>query len=91
MTYDRTPAKEAIAAPMGGFQDEWIRACKGDLQTTCNFDCSGPMTEQRALALVADRAGKKIEYDGNTRRVTKAPEANAFLRREYRAGWPLST
>ena len=37
------------------------------------------------------RAGKKIEYDGCTGRVTNAPEANAFLRREYRAGWPLVT
>jgi predicted dehydrogenase len=91
MTYYRTPAKEAIAPPMGGFQDEWIRACKGDLKTTCNFDYSGPMTEQMALALVAYRAGRKIEYDGSTGRVTNAPEANAFLRREYRAGWPLNT
>ena len=91
MTYYRTPAKEAIAPPMGGFQNEWIRACKGDLKTTCNFDYNGPMTEQMALGLVAYRAGKKIEYDGSTGRVTNAPEANAFLRREYRAGWPLVT
>ena len=91
MTYYRTPSKEAIAPPMGGFQNEWIRACKGDLKTTCNFDYNGPMTEQMALGLVAYRAGKKIEYDGSTGRVTNAPEANAFLRREYRAGWPLVT
>jgi predicted dehydrogenase len=91
LTYYRTPTKDRITPPMGDFQAEWIRACKTDLKTSCNFDYNGLMTEQMALGLVAYRAGKKIEYDGKTGRVTNAPEANAFLRREYRPGWTLST
>lgn len=90
MTYYRTPAKDSIAPKMGGFQEEWIKACKGDLKTSCNFDYNGLMTEQMALGLVAYRAGKKLDYDGATGRVTNSEEANAFLRREYRAGWTLN-
>jgi hypothetical protein len=44
-----------------------------------------------AVLAGAYRAGKKIEYDGSSGQVTNAPEANAFLCREYRAGWPLNT
>ena len=42
------------------------------------------------LWLVAYRAGKKIAYDPVAGRVTDNPEANAFLRRTYRAGWTLN-
>ena len=90
MSYFRTPAKDAIMPPIGGFQEEWIKACKGNLKTSCNFDYNGIMTEQMALGLVAYRAGKKLDYDGATGRVTNSEEANAFLRREYRAGWALN-
>jgi predicted dehydrogenase len=90
MTYYRTPAADMIAPKMGGFQEEWIKACKSDLKTSCNFDYNGLMTEQMALGLVAYRAGKKLDYDGVTGRVTNGEEANAFLRREYRAGWTLN-
>ena len=90
MSYFRTPAKDTITPPIGGFQEEWIKACKGNLKTSCNFDYNGIMTEQMALGLVAYRAGKKLDYDGAAGRVTNSEEANAFLRREYRAGWALN-
>ena len=57
---------------MGGFQDQWVKACKGDLKTSCNFDYGGTLIEQLLLGLVAYRAGKKIQYDGDAGRVTKA-------------------
>ena len=37
--------------------------------------------------VVALRAGKKILYDGPNMKVTNVPQANDFLRREYREGW----
>ncbi len=67
------------------FQLEWIDACKGknnnvvhgtSSKTHCDFDYSGTMIEQMLLGLVAHRAGKKLEYDPATGRVTNAPEAN---------------
>jgi hypothetical protein len=84
----RKPAE--VTPPMGNFQEEWINACKGNLKTSCNFDYNGLMTEQMALGLAAYRAGKKIEYDGKTGKITNAPEANAFLKRPYRDGWPIN-
>ncbi len=67
---------------------EWIEAAKGGPPGLSNFDHAGPMTEAVLLGNVALKAGKKIEWDSKAFRVTNVPEANAFLRREYRAGWP---
>jgi predicted dehydrogenase len=80
------------------FQVEWIEACKGNLnnvthgtssKTHCDFDYSGTMIEQMLLGLVAHQAGKKLEYDAATGRVTNDTAANSYLKREYRSGWKL--
>ena len=42
------------------------------------------------LGNVAYRAGKKLEWDAGNLRCPNAPEADQFLRREYRPGWSLS-
>ncbi len=86
--YKPRPADEQIPA-MGGFQAQWVNACKGDLKTSCDFDYSGTMIEQLLLGLVAFRVGKKIQYDGRTGRVTNNEAANALIGREYREGWTL--
>jgi predicted dehydrogenase len=91
LTYYRSPTKDTVAPRAGGFQEEWINACKGSLKTSCNFDYNGLMTEQMALGLVAYRAGQRLEYDGRTGRVTNNAAANEFLRRTYRPGWELSS
>jgi hypothetical protein len=90
LTYYKTRKPEEVTPPIGNFQEEWLNACKGNLQTSCNFDYNGLMTEQMALGLVAYRAGKKLDYDGKAGVVTNAPEANAFLKRPYRDGWPIN-
>ena len=93
--------KSGRPATGGGdvFQLEWIDACKGkssnvvhgtSSKTHCDFDYSGTMIEQMLLGLVAHRAGKRLEYDAATGRVTNAPEANDSLKREYRKGWTLN-
>jgi hypothetical protein len=88
----------SITAPVKGvpggqniFQQEWIDACKGKngRKTHCDFDYSGTMMEQMLLGLVAHRAGKRLEYDPATGRVSNASEANEWLKRSYRAGWTL--
>ncbi|HEY4259677.1 MAG TPA: Gfo/Idh/MocA family oxidoreductase [Schlesneria sp.] len=73
-----------------GQQAEWVRACKTDLQTTCNFEYSGWLTEANHLGNVAYRVGKKIEWDAEKLRCPNAPEAAAIIRREYRKGWTLA-
>jgi hypothetical protein len=81
------------------FQMDWIDACKGksrnvvhgtSSETHCDFDYAGTMIEQMLLGLVAHQAGKRLEYDPATGRVTNAPEANEWLSRKYRPGWTLN-
>ncbi len=89
MTYYHPRSKTELLPPLGDFQGEWIKACKGDLKTSCDFDYSGTMIEQMMLGLVAYRVGRKIKYDGASGKVTDCPEAEPLLRRTYRTGWTL--
>lgn len=91
MTYYKPRKKEDLVPPLGGFQEEWVRAAKGDpTKTSCNFDYSGLMTEQMMLGLAAYRAGKKLEYDGAKGVVTNDTDANNYLGKVYRKGWTLN-
>jgi hypothetical protein len=78
-----------VIPPLGHFVEEWIRACKGDLRTHCDFDYGGTAIETMLLGLVAYRVGKKINYDGKNGRVTNSYKANGLLSKEYRPGWTL--
>jgi predicted dehydrogenase len=76
--------------PSKGHHREWIEAVKTRGETTCNFDYSGALTEAVLLGNVSYRAGqKKLEFDAEALRVTNAPEAAQYIRREYRKGWEL--
>jgi predicted dehydrogenase len=86
------------AARIDPFQTDWLDACKGksnsvvngtSSKTHCDFDYAGTMMEQMLLGLVAHRAGKRLEYDPATGRVTNSPEANDYLKRQYRPNWKL--
>ncbi|HVC97883.1 MAG TPA: Gfo/Idh/MocA family oxidoreductase [Pirellulales bacterium] len=72
-----------------GHHAEWLHACKTGAPTTCNFEYSGWLTEANHLGNVAYRVGKKLQWDAEQLKATGAPEADAFIRREYRKGWTL--
>jgi predicted dehydrogenase len=72
-----------------GQHAEWINACKTGEPTSCNFDYSGWLTEANHLGNVAYRVGKKLEWDAANLKAKGCPEADQFIRREYRAGWKL--
>ncbi len=92
MSYYNRREKEKMLPNLGHFQEEWTKACKGDLKTSCNFDYAGKMLESIMLGLVSYRTGKKITYDATAGRITNAPEAEKDLcfKRTYREGWPLN-
>jgi predicted dehydrogenase len=87
--------KEWPAAPKtlrrvaGSHQGEFLRACKGGEPANTNFDYAGLLNEMICLGHVAIRAGagKKIEWNGPAMACNNRPEANAYVKREYRAGW----
>jgi len=72
-----------------GHHAEWIQACKTGSPTTCHFDYAGVLTEAVLLGNVAYRAGQRLEWDPKRLRAMNCPEADRFIRREYRKGWTL--
>jgi len=80
---------EPFIADSIGHHREWTEACKTGGPTTCNFDYSGALTEAALLCNVALRAGKKLNWDAAALKAVGCPEADAFIRREYREGWTL--
>ena len=80
---------EPSIPPSLGHHQEWIHGCKTGEPTTCNFDYSGKLVEHNLLGNVAYRAGKKLEWDPVNLKAKNCPEADQFIRREYRTGWVL--
>jgi predicted dehydrogenase len=74
-----------------GMKREWVEAIKaGKPQIALsNFEYAGMLTEFILLGNVAIRAGKKLEWDGPSEKVTNDAAANQYLHREYRKGWTL--
>ena len=81
------PPKTIPRSP--GHYAEWIAACKGGPAAFSNFNYAGPLTEMVLLGNLALRIGKKIEWDGKNLKARNAPEADHYIRREYRRGWSL--
>ena len=79
-----------------GHYKEWAAACKGGAPAGSYFDWAGPLAETVLLGNVALRlplrrelVKHKLVWDAPNLRITNVPEANDFLRREYRQGWTL--
>jgi hypothetical protein len=79
-----------------GHHVEWIEACKGGKPAGSNFDHAGPLAEAVLLGNVALRPEMKetvnrarLLWDSPNMKITNVPEANEFLRRDYRDGWTL--
>jgi predicted dehydrogenase len=70
-----------------GHYAEWIEACKGGKPSLANFEYAGWTTEANHLGNVAYRTGKKLHWDAAAMKATNAPDADRFIRREYRKGW----
>jgi len=88
------PAEKIPRSP--GHYQEWAAACKGGAPAGSYFDWAGPLAEAVLLGNVALRlrlrqelVKHKLLWDPLNLRITNLPEANDFLRREYRAGWTL--
>jgi predicted dehydrogenase len=73
-----------------GHKKEWLEAIKGGPPALSNFtEWGGPLAETVLLGNLAIRVGRKIEWDAAAMKATNAPEADPYVRREYRKGWEL--
>ncbi len=84
---DFQPPPETLPRSPGHWV-EWVNYAKGlGPVPGSNFQYSGWTTEANHLGNVAYRTGKKIEWDYQNLRARNAPEADQFIRSEYRKGW----
>ncbi len=67
-----------------------IAACKGGPAALSNIvDYSSYLTETVLLGNLALRVGRKVQWDGPNMKPIDCPEAEKYVRREYRKGWTL--
>ncbi len=73
----------------GSHEQDWVRACKTGQRAGADFSYSGPLTETCLLGNIAKRVDARILWDAEQLKITNLPEANRFVRTEYRKGWEL--
>jgi predicted dehydrogenase len=83
-----TPPARTIKDSIGHHR-EWVEACKTGGTTTCNFDYAGALTECALLGVVSYRLGKPFTWDAKNLKASE-PDAERFLRKEYRKPWSLT-
>ncbi|QEH37618.1 putative oxidoreductase YvaA [Aquisphaera giovannonii] len=67
---------------------QFVEACRGNGKTSAPFSYAGPLTEMVLLGCLSTRfPGKALAWDADALKVTNLPEANRFVRREYRQGY----
>ncbi len=70
----------------------WIEAFKTAKSTYGDFLLGGPISDMVNLGAISLRLGaRKLLFDSANMKITNVPEANAYLTREYRKGWELTT
>ncbi len=73
----------------GSHEMDWVNAAKAGVQPGANFGYSGPLTETCLLGNIAKRVDGRIEWDAANLKITNLPDANQYVRTEYRKGWSL--
>jgi predicted dehydrogenase len=94
---DAVAARDPIIPYSQGHYQEWADACKGGKPAGSNFNFAGPLAEVVLLGNVALRpqlreqlVKHKLLWDPEKLEITNLPDANKFLRREYRKGWEIA-
>ncbi len=93
---DAVAARDPIIPRSQGHYKEWADACKGGQPAGANFNFAGPLAEVVLLGNVALRpqlreqlVKHKLLWDPEKLEIANLPDANKFLRREYRQGWEI--
>jgi predicted dehydrogenase len=67
---------------------QFVEAVMGNGTTSAGFDYAGPLTEAVLLGPLATRCpNATLEWNSARLRFKNSPEADRFLRRQYRDGW----
>ena len=80
------PPKTLPRSP--GNDREWLDACRGaGPKPGANFEFEGMVTETLLLGNVSLRTGRKLIWDRAELSAVNLPDAAAYIRPPYRAGW----
>jgi hypothetical protein len=83
-------APEKTLPGVRSHHQEWVDACRGKGKSLSHFGYASVLTESLLLGNVALRTdGKKIEWDAKAMKATGCPEADRFVKPEFREGWTL--
>ena len=85
---DYQPPEQTIPSSIGHYK-EWIHAAKTGEPTLCNFEYSGMLIENNLLGNVAHRVGTAISWNAEKLEATGTPDAERFIKKEYRKGWDI--
>ena len=77
-----------ITDSIAGHHAEWLQAIRTNGTTSSHFEYGGNLTEAVLLGNVSYRSGKAFKWDAKGMK-TDSPEADKFLKRDYREGWSL--
>ena len=66
---------------------DWIRACKGGTPACSNLDYVAPITEVVMLGNRSLRTGTRFEWAAKGMKAIGEPDAEPFIKPEYRDGW----
>jgi len=83
------PPEPTIPNSIGCHRQEWVEACKGNGRALCYFDYASRLTETILLGNIAYRVGEKLKWDAAAMKFPDCPEADRYLRNDYREGWKL--
>jgi len=75
---------KTIPRVKGTHEGDWVRACKTGEPAGADFAYSGPLTETCLLGNIAKRVDARILWDPVHLKITNLPEANRYVRTEYR-------
>jgi predicted dehydrogenase len=70
-----------------GHDQEFVDACRGQGKTFSDFDTGGKLTEIGLSGIVALRAGKNLDWDGEKMEARNCPEAERFVHTPWRTKW----
>lgn len=84
-----TLPEKTIPRVNGSHEQDWVRACKTGEPAGADFAYSGPLTEICLLGNIAKRVDTRIHWDAENLKITNLPDANQYVRTEYRKGWKL--
>ena len=84
-----TLPEKTIPRVNGTHEKDWVRACKTGEPAGADFSYAGPLTEICLLGNIAKRVDTRTHWDADDLKITNVPEANQYVRTEYREGWKL--